>query len=175
MVERRTSMVNGTLRTDKSEEILDGEVINWRTPAEPASGLLDMSILQDFANDKADLAALEAKVKKYKASLRARENDVLTALSHSGVPKITVVTDDGNRTMYVRREMYASVKAGVEPEDAMAVLDELNLDDFHKQRITLPSVSAWLRELHDNNEEIPEPIKAVFNAEPVFRVGLTKS
>ena len=144
-------------------------------PGKSEGVTLDMSVLQKFANDKADIAAREAKLKRDKAQLRKDETVVLEALSHSGVPKISVNTEDGPRTLYVRREMYASLKDGVDPEQAMAVLDELDLADFHKQRITLPSVSAWLREKHDAKEEIPEPIKAVFNAEPVFRVGVTKS
>jgi|TARA_R110000744_G_scaffold170485_1_gene288687 hypothetical protein len=149
--------------------------MNDDQPEKSEGVTLDMTALQKFANDKAELTIREAQLKRDKAQLRKDESVVLEALSHSGVPKISVNTEDGPRTLYVRREMYASVKPGVEPEAAMAVLDELDLADFHKQRITLPSVSAWLREKHDAHEEIPEPIKAVFNAEPVFRVGVTKS
>lgn len=138
-------------------------------------GMLDIKLLQDFANAKADIAIREAAIKREKAQLRRDEEAIITAFSHSGVPKISVETDDGPRTLFVRREIYASVKAGVDPVDAMAVLDELDLDDFHKQRITLPSVSAWLREKHDAKEAIPASIEAVFNTNPVFRVGVTKS
>ena len=132
---------------------------------------MNTDTLRQYVADKAELSLLEAKVKRMKATLRLAEQDVLTELSHSGTQRITI---DG-KTLYVRQDLYASVKPGVDPEAAMKVLDDLNLTEFHKERITLQSVSAWIRERRANDEEIPADFKAVFKAEPVFRVGVTNS
>lgn len=132
---------------------------------------MNTDTLRQYVADKAELAELEARAKRLKAALRLAEQDVLQELSHAGAQRITI---DG-KTLYVRQELYASVKKGVDPDDAMKVLDDLDLSEFHKERITLQSVSAWIRERRANNEEIPTEIHAVFNAEPVFRVGVTSS
>lgn len=132
---------------------------------------MDTDLLRKYVADKAELDQLEAQAKRLKAALRLAEQDVLQELSHAGAQRISL---DG-KTLYVRQELYASVKKGVDPDEAMKVLDDLDLSGFHKERITLQSVSAWIREQRQNDEEIPEAIKAVFNAEPVFRVGVTNS
>lgn len=132
---------------------------------------MDTDTLRQYVADKAELDLLDAKVKRLKSALRLAEQDVLAELSHAGAQRITL----GGKTLYVRQDLYASVKKDVDPAEAMKVLDDLDLSEFYKERITLQSVSAWIREKRKNDEEIPEAIKAVFNAEPVFRVGVTSS
>jgi hypothetical protein len=139
----------------------------------PAS--VDPKILIGFAERKQRILDDSADLKRRTAKLLSEEADILAMLSHAGVPRVTVKTANGNRTIGFIRNVYSSKKEGVETAAVIAVLDELHLEDFHKEGITLQSINAWLREQYELGNEIPEPLKAVLNTDPSYRVGVTKS
>ena len=136
---------------------------------------VDTDVIIEFAERKHQIREAELKVKRAAAKLRDDEAGILAMLSHAGVPRITVDTKYGSRTIGFIRNVFSSKKKGVSTEEVVAVLDELDLGDFHKESITLQSVNAWLREQHEEGNEIPEPLTAVLNTEPSYRVGVTKS
>lgn len=142
--------------------------------APDSAAQVDPAILIDFAERKQDLADRVAQAKRDDAKLRDDEAGILAMLSHAGVPRMTVETKYGNRTIGFRRSVFSSKKEGVTTEEVVAVLDALDLEDFHKESITLQSINSWLREQYEANEPIPEELKAVLNTDPSFRVGVTK-
>ena len=140
-----------------------------------SNATVDTDIIIKFAERKHEIREAELKVKREAARLRDEESDILAMLSHAGVPRITVDTKYGSRTIGFIRNVFSSTKKGVSTEEVVAVLDELDLGDFHKESITLQSINAWLREQYEDGHEIPEPLTAVLNTEPSYRVGVTKS
>lgn len=145
------------------------------TPESNSAATVDTAVLIEFCERLQDVKDRTAKAKRDAAKLRDDEAGILAMLSHAGVPRMTVKTKHGNRTVGFRRNVYSSVKEGVDTAAVAAVLDELGLEDFHKESITLQSINAWLREQHELGNEIPEPLTAVLNTDPSFRVGVTKS
>lgn len=161
MTEPRTSMEPDEFRKESEK---------------PASlGSVDTAVLIEFAERKQDIADRMAKAKRDDKKLRADEAAILAMLTHAGVAKMTVKTKNGDRTLGFRRNVYSSVKDGVEIAAVIAVLDELDLEDFYKETLTLPSINAWLKEQYEAKVPIPDPLIAVLNTDPSYRVGVTKS
>jgi len=132
---------------------------------------MDTDILREFVRITKEKDELDARLTAKKAEQSRLEQQVLYELAQSGIQNIKI---DG-KTLYMRADTYVSVKEGVDPEAAMKVLDDLDLGDFHKERITLQSVSAWVRERRREEEQIPAEFEAVFNTSPVYRIGITSS
>jgi hypothetical protein len=121
-----------------------------------------------------EYAKLESKRQKLGADLdaiKARQEElreaVLEYFSRQGIDKLSLE----GRTLYVREELWAGREDGVSNEEAASALEAAGLGDYAGIRINTQKLSAYVRELARNEEEIPAPLKGVIKVSQVYKIG----
>lgn len=125
-------------------------------------------LLIEFDNE---IEKREAELKDLKSSTESLKTEMLKHMEKTGTSKISM----RKRTLYLHRQMWASVATN--PEKALAALKNAHLDYLVKEGYNLSSVSAYFRELPQDDQEnpiIPEALKSDWTAKPKFDVRVLK-
>lgn len=94
---------------------------------------------------------LEDRLAAVKAEAAEVERDVLDGFAADGIDRMTV---DG-RTVYLHSQIWASRPEGVETEDVVAALHSAGLGHMVNERYSSQTISAYLRDLEREGEELP--------------------
>ena len=144
-------------------------------PIEPdiilALEVLNVTLIGNYVDLVDKAADLDSKLKSVKAEMKVMEQSVLDELSRGEIQRLSI----RGRTVFIQQQRWTRVKTDVDDILAIAVLDGMDLGDFHRERITIQTVSAWVREQIKQEIEIPPEFLEVFEITPVFKVGITKA
>lgn len=126
----------------------------------------------DRVKEYAALQNEKAKLKDRLAAIDARLGDlephVLEWFQREGVDRIRV--DD--RTLSLRRELWAGRAEGVDTEAACAALIAAGLAEFAARRVNTQSLSALLREREKQEEPpVPPELEGVIVANEVWKIS----
>lgn len=119
-------------------------------------------------NERADLKASLARIE---SDLKELKEPVLSYFQAHGIQNTKV----HGRTLYVKRELWAGRAEGVTSAEAISALRAAGLDEYFGERIETQSLSAYLRELDREEQEMPLPLQGVIVANEVFKVGSRKA
>ena len=128
--------------------------------------------ITDYAALENERADLEAKLEAVKAKLDALRPAVLAYFQERGIDRVSA----HNRTLYLRRELWAGRADGVSPEVACAALKAAGFDEFVREGVVTQSLTAFIREREREGEAaVPPSLAGVIEAKEVFKVGSRKS
>lgn len=104
-------------------------------------------------------ASSEAEAKAIKDEANALEAELVDEFAEAGVQNINV---DG-KTIYLHRSVYAQRCAGVTAEDVKAALIAAGAGDLVTETVNANTLSAWVRELTEDDDSpgLPEAVVGV--------------
>ena len=105
----------------------------------------------------------DAQLKETKSAIAGLQEELLDHFVDNGFQKMTMK----NGTVYIHVQKWAGVDRGDDGKDpdavawprAIAALQSAGLDDFVQERFNTQSLSAFVRELDKNDEELPDEFK----------------
>jgi hypothetical protein len=110
---------------------------------------------------------LDREVKEIAGTIAALEESLLGRFAEGDMPKVTVKTDDGNRTVYIRRTIYASAMPE-ERERLLEVLRQEGMDDF--LTYSPQKLSSFVREHEAEERDLPENLAACVKVSEKFKL-----
>ena len=138
---------------------------------------LNMDLMRRMADLQATKKRLEAELRGVKSEIADIQQQSLNELTAAGVERLPMVFDDGSSiTLYVHSQTWARPAGG--PENRPAVIEALKeegLSDLLKTDFNVTKLSAWVREMRERGDEIPERLLAVLDLEPTVEVRARQS
>jgi hypothetical protein len=110
-------------------------------------------------------ADLEAELESTKKRLDEIEPELMQQMTCDGVQRVNA----HGRTVYIHRQLWAKPKDG----DKNAVCEALRgcgLGQYVSETFNTNSLSAYIRELEQQQQPVPEPLAAVIETSEVFRL-----
>lgn len=131
---------------------------------------LDFALLRQYRELREAQNISEAEGKAYKEEADAIQERLIEMFADAGMQNINI---DG-KTIYLHRSVYAARCAGVTTEDVMAALLEADAGDLIKPTVNANTLSAWVRELTDDDDApgLPEPVVGVLEPGERFSVRI---
>jgi hypothetical protein len=134
--------------------------------------------VERFAEDLQRYAALHRRRTELEVQLRA-VNDQIDALqptlmddfSRQGITSLTV---DG-RTVYLHRRTWATVRQGVDRREVVDVLRSSGLGHFVSETFNTNTLSAYVRELEEEGEGLPDELDRVVKVSEVYSLRVRKA
>ena len=131
---------------------------------------MDNRTLKRLLKLDAEKKELEKKLEKVKETRKEVEGRLLTQFEKAGMRSANV---DG-KTVYIHKQLWASPKDG-----RTAVCDalrELGMgDEYVVENFNTNSLSAYVRELDAQEEELPEKLSAVIDVVAKFALRVRKA
>jgi len=126
-----------------------------------------------------DIKALEKKVKDLTASKGKIESRILENFSENGISSIKI---DGS-TVYLHRQLWAGTDRHEDEDDeseepkirAIAALRAAGCEDLIKENFNVMTLSAFVRELDQNKEELPAEFEGAIKVAEVFSARVRRS
>jgi hypothetical protein len=120
-----------------------------------------------------DREAIKVKLAKVETQLAAIEPKVLEWLQENGFPRIS---HDGV-TLYIRRELWASLAEGVEIEFLKDAIAATGHDPalIVRERANAQTLSAFVREFDARGEPLPNSLAAAVKVSETFKLGFLAS
>jgi len=117
--------------------------------------------------------ALEEEVKALNAQLAELQQPVLSYFQRQGVSSLSL----NGRTLYIRSELWVSKASDATTEEACRRLKRIKLGEYTGSRVNTQSLSAYVRELRDQGQEIDDISKMLgdkFKVSEVWKIGSRK-
>jgi hypothetical protein len=134
--------------------------------ADPA--LLDFAKLRRYRELKEAVAISEAEAKALKEEATLLEAELVEMFTDAGMQNINV---DG-KTIYLHRSVYAQRCPGKTLDDVKAALIAAGAGDLVTETVNANTLSAWVRELTDDDDAPGLPDAVVGVLEPGERFGV---
>lgn len=131
---------------------------------------LDIEKLKQFVRLSEQKSELEGALEVVKKNLAELEPEILEGFEELGAQNMNI---DG-RTVYIHSQIWAGSVDG----NTQALVDSLKANghgDLVKEQYNSNTLSAWVRELLKNGEEIPAPIQPHINITEKFSVRTRKA
>lgn len=141
--------------------------------AEPKIKKADIREVSKYALLLTQKLDAEDKVKKINAEIAKLFPSVLDYFQRQGIDQIAA----GGRTLYLRREVHTSKSKEVTTEQACDKLREIGLPDYAGQRVNIQGLSAYVRDLEAEGQElnlIEEQFGGAFHCIELFKIGSRK-
>ena len=129
---------------------------------------MDTEALHEFVELEKERRKLEVQLKSLKARKAKLEEHLLTEFEQAGVQNMRV---DG-MTVYVHRQTWAN-HAG-NPDALVAAMRAAGMGEMVKTSVNTHTLSAWVRELHSIDENIPTPIAPHISVSEKFSLRTNK-
>jgi len=140
--------------------------------AEPLSHADFMAKVREYGRLRALEKARTAAAEEIKEEADKLERDLLEEWIEFGQQSIK--TTDG-QTVFLRRQLWAKVEPGVDRREVLDGLVAAGHPEFVSENFNSSTVSAWLRELDKNGEEIPAELRGKLGTSEVFNLRVRKS
>ena len=141
---------------------------NAPTPESTVAGI-------DYVRTYAQLATRRADLDDEIAAVKARMEEIHPAvLEHFQVSGTQRTTVDG-RTLYLKRDLYVGRANGITQERACEALREAGLGDFVAERYNANTVSAYMRELDRQGDQLPAVLEGILVVNETFRILVRKA
>jgi hypothetical protein len=131
---------------------------------------VDTNLIKTYARLRRQQAASEAEAGAIKTQADELEVKLIEAFSEEGLQNTKIE----GQTIYLRRDLFAQRKPGVEAEELEAALVKAGLEHFIKPTVSMQSLSAYLRDLDKAEEDLPDELAAVVQGFEKFSVRVTK-
>ena len=130
----------------------------------------DIRTVKSFVKKTQEKRKLEAKIKTMTSELRDIEERVITYFERQGLQNLR--TEAG--TAYLNRKLFASLNVNGDgtKEAAHAALRATGLDYMVKDTVNANTLSAHVRELDANGDELPDELQPHIKVSEVFRIGI---
>lgn len=138
--------------------------------AASATGLT-MDTVKRYAALANEKTQLDDRLKAIEREMKALNDQVLEWFASNSVDKVKLE----GRTLYLRRELWATRPEGVTLEQQIAALQAAGLADMCAPRINSQTLSAFCREREAAGEPLPPSFAGVIEAKPTFKIGSTRS
>lgn len=137
-----------------------------------------LSKAKRIAEIDAEIAILEAKVKRLKKERQELQPEVLNYFSEEGIKSMKLHT----RTLYIKENWFAKLKPGVDRETAARMLEEAEFGFLIKKDFNLNSVTSVFKEafltkkgdVYEQEKPLPPEIDAAFLLEPTWKIASRK-
>jgi len=126
---------------------------------------MDTTVMKTFLDLDRQRKKLEGEVKALKSQLEKLMPKVEEELLQAGVDSIKI----DNGTVTTRKTLWAKPKNGDYPL-ACAALKQAGLGDFVAERFNTQTLSAYVRELVNEGEPLPEPLQEAIEVSEVIKV-----
>ena len=133
--------------------------------------MADIRTVRRFVKLEKQRRKIEDALKKIKADIEAVHGPSLEYFQSKGIQRQTI---DG-LTVHLRRELWASKLAAVTHSEACDALKEAGLGDFTGERINNQGLSAYVRELDSQDQELPATLEGIIKVSEVFKLGTRKA
>lgn len=135
-----------------------------------------MILMQRYAKTKADIDAMEEKVKALKTKFAEMEPRVVEYMERHGLKKVST----GGRTIYLARKLWASVNGEVPKEEAIERMKNYEgTAAMVKEAVNAQTLSSYVRELprDPSTDKIifPPEIEGCIKVSEQFRAKVRKS
>lgn len=114
--------------------------------------------------------AAEGEVDELKRELARLESKLLEDFERAGVDSMRI---DG-MTVYPHRQLFANARDG-DKERAVEALRACGLDDYVKEQFNTQSLSAYVRELDELEEPLPEPLAEALDVYTKYTLRVRKA
>lgn len=116
-----------------------------------------------------EIVATEARAKQLKAELEELSPKLLDWFAETGMDRGSW---DG-MTLYQRRELWASIAAGIDMRKVKAALKAAGVDpkDIIKEKANTQTLSSLVRELEASEAGIPKKLAACLSLSELFKLG----
>lgn len=129
---------------------------------------VDMEKLIEFASLDIQLKELEAKTKSIKNAKAKLEEPLLTQMTNSGINSMSL---EGLGTLYIRSQIWPKFLDGKTRADVVKALKEDGLsEDFLKEDYNGQSFAAYIREIEQAGEKLPEHLSKVVEPSEKFNL-----
>ena len=128
---------------------------------------MNTDIMRRYVEVKTLVEIREAETKPLQEEMDALEARIIDELQSAEVDSVTVK----GITLYRYTQRWASRLPEVTATQALAALRDAGLGEFVSEGFSTQTLSAWLRERVDQNEEIPEAVKSAFMLREVPKLG----
>ena len=129
----------------------------------------ETELLKQYSELAAKKAQLKTDLVAVEATMKELQEPVMSWFQEAGVQRINI----GNRTLYLRRELWAGRVDGVSNEMACEVLKLAGLEEFAVPKVNTQKLSAWCRELDAAGESLPAGFDGVIKVSETFKIGST--
>jgi len=126
---------------------------------------MKVELIKTYLNFDRQRKKLELQVKDLKEKLAKLMPKVEEELLQAGVDSLKL---DG-ASVWMRSQLWAKPKNG-DYERACKALEEAGLSDFVRERFNTNTLSAYVRELRDNDQPLPESFDGVIEVSEVTKV-----
>lgn len=136
----------------------------------PAKGelMLDTDTFKDYVTLHNKKKRLEVELKDVKASISDKEQFLIDNLADNDMSKISI----SGKTIYTKVNVFAKIKSRAE---AIQVLRDEDFGEFVKEGINAQSISKLVRDLIEENGELPEGFGDVITKGSKSVLGVTNS
>lgn len=138
------------------------------TTSAPADPSLPIRKLRRYKELREAQATSEAEAKAIKEEANKLEAELVDEFAEAGVQNINV---DG-KTIYLHRSVFAQRCAGVTAEDVKAALIAAGASDLVTETVNANTLSAWVRELTEDDDAPGLPEQVVGILEPGERYAV---
>lgn len=134
----------------------------------------DITAVRQYAALVGEIRDLDLKLKALKAKRGKLEEPVLSYFERQGIQSTSVE----GFTVHVIRKLWAGREEGVENDPAIDALTEAGLGHFAERKIQMQTLSAYCRELDENDSSLLEQhpkLKGLLKVNEVYSLGATRS
>lgn len=142
-----------------------------RAERERVTAAMEMEVVREYTKLNRRKRELEAELDAVKEQKAKVEERLLEEFSLDNVDRITL---DGH-TVYLHRQVWAALEEGATKEDVIEGFRAAGLEHFVSETYSHQTVSAWLRELEREGEELPEELDGLLGTSEKFSVRVRRS
>lgn len=112
---------------------------------------MDLDDVHRYVELRRRQSELESEASGVKEEADQIEQRLLEDFAEQGVDRMSV----NGHTVYLHRQLWARVPEGVTRAEVVEALEEAGLGHFVRRQYNTQTVSAWLRDLEREEEELP--------------------
>lgn len=132
---------------------------------------MDVDRLRKYVMHRRRQRELEAELAEVKDEANALEQYLLEDFAEAGIDRMTIE----GQTIYLHRQLWAQVPAGVEKAEVIEAMKDAGVDHFVREDFNTQTVSAWLRELEREGEEVPTELEGLLESSERYSLRVRRS
>lgn len=132
---------------------------------------MDMAKVREYIKLRRHADELDSEAKESKKLADELEQELLEAFATDGVQNLKIE----GVTVYLHRQLWATREQDKTKEDLIAALEKAGLAHFVSESVSMQSLSSWVRDLEENEEELPPELVGVLGRYEKFQVRTRRS
>ena len=132
---------------------------------------MDADVVRRYTTLRQRERERKAEAGALKEEADALEQEILEQFAAEGIDSVRI---DG-KTVYLHRTLWARTEKDVDREAVCGALQEIGLGHFVSETYNANTLSAWMRDLDREGEELPTELKGLVKGEEVYQVRVRTS